>query len=191
MRIFTEEKRLSLSFFGTEVARAHFLYPRFEGCVRISGFYADMEARLEEFFEKAASACRAEYENTPRGERRSFAPLCIRLFSSVVYASEREASVTAEYAVSRGADVIFYRKLCFVWDTERELLLPPARFLRGRRARLASKNEFYIDGENVYIVENLFPNGVPREGTRVRLCDYVRQTKVKRRNICTFGGEQS
>ncbi len=191
MRIFTEEKKLSLSSFGTEVARAHFLYPRFEECARISDFYADMEDRLEEFFEKAAGACRTEYEEMPRARRRQFAPLCIRLFSSVVYADAREASVTMEYAVSRGADIIFYKKFCFVWDTERELLLPPTHFFKGRQARLARENEFYADGENAFIVENLFPNSTASEGARVRICDYVRQTKVKRRNICAPSGEQS
>ena len=191
MRIFTQEKKHSEAYFGTEIARAQLLYPDLEGCLRISEFYKDMAERLEEFFLKAAGACRDEYEKMTRLERRDFSPFCMRLFFTVVHAGEREVSIVMEYAASRGKELLLYRKMCFVWDTERELLLPPESFFGRRHRRIARKNEFFADSQNAYIVENLFPHSTSEEGARVRLCDYIRETKSRRRNISFYLGKQS
>ena len=191
MRIFTEEKKRSEAYFGTEIARAQLFYPRLEDCLRISDFYKDMAERLEEFFLKAARACLDEYEKMTRPERRDFAPFCMRLFFSVMHASEKEVSIVMEYAASRGKDLLLYRKMCFVWDTERELLLPPESFFGRRYRRFARKNEFFVDSKNAYIIENLFPRSAAQEGGRVHICDYTRETKSRRRNISFHLGKQS
>ncbi|MBO5024290.1 MAG: hypothetical protein J6D11_08295 [Clostridia bacterium] len=191
MNIVMEEKKYSVSSYGNAVARAYFLYPRFPAAQRISDFYAEMAEELHTFFEKAAGAYLAEYENMARGERKNFEPLCIRLFSSAAFAEEEIASIVQEYAVSSGKELLFYRKFCQVWDTERELLLPPRRFLSRRDAKKAEKNEFYINGEHAVIVENLFPQAQTEAGRRIRLCDYTRETKREIENISSRTGEQS
>ncbi len=191
MNIVMEEKKYSVSSYASVVARAYFLYPRIDSAQRISDFYAEMAGELHSFFEKAAGAFCSEYEKLPRRERKGFEPFCVRLFSSVSFAGEGLLSITQEYVVSEGTRILLYKKLCQVWDAERELLLPPNRFFSRRDAKKAAKNEFYIDEEYAVIVENLFPNTDAADGRRIRLCDYIRETKREIKNISFRTGEQS
>lgn len=191
MNIVMEEKKYGVSAHSNAIARAYFLYPRIDGAQRISDFYADMAEKLYSFFEKAASSFCAEYEALPARGRKSFAPFCVRLFSFVSFADEGMASIVQEYVVSEGSRILLYRKLCQVWDTERELLLPARRFFSRKDAKKAEKNEFYIDGAHAVIAENRFPNAENGDGRRIRLCDYIRETKRDMKNISFRTGEQS
>ncbi len=183
MNLMMEEKKYAVYSRGNVVARAYFLFPRFAAAEKINGFYSDMAEGLRLFFEKNADLRRAEYEEMDRVSRRTFEPLCVRLFSSVEYADEKVLSVAQEYVVYRGKTVVFYRKLCQVWQTEREVLLPAKRLFPRRAARKAEKNEFYFDGEHAVIVENLFGTSEFQTVSRARLCDLVRKTEYAAKKL--------
>ena len=175
MNMTVEEKKYTVSSRGNAVARAYLLYPCFAGEEKINAFYAQIAENLRTFFEETAEKYREQYENMGRVERRLFEPLCVRLFASAEYVDEDIFSVSMEYVMSEGKNVLFYRKLCQVWKRKEEVLLP-AKKLFPRRARAkAEKNEFYFDGERAVIVENLFPESAGGEGRRPRLCDYIRE----------------
>lgn len=176
MNMTVEEKKYTVSSRGNAVARAYFLYPRFEGMEKINEFYARIAENLRAFFEETAEKYREQYESMDRTERRAFEPLCVRLFSSAEYADEKIFSVSMEYVMYEGKNVLFYRKFCQVWQREGELLLPAKKLFSRRARKKAEKNEFYFDGERAVIVENLFPEISAEAGRRPRLCDYVRES---------------
>lgn len=160
MNMTIEEKRYSACSRGNIVAQACFFVPHFAQNEKISGFYREEEEHLHACFDARAEIYIKAYEEMDRGERRGFTPICIRMFSSAIYAEGPFLSVIQEYAVSRGKKVLSYRRLCQLWHVEKELLLPARSFLPRRQARIAEKNEFYFDGENIVVIENMFPQKV-------------------------------
>ncbi len=177
MQIQTEEKKHAVCVRGTSCAACRVLYPAFEGKEKINAFYAELAENLLEFFGGEAAAKAEEYTALPRRERRNFAPLRMNMFFRVTNADEEIISLTREYVLCEGTRTLCYRKAGEIWCAKREILLPARAFFPKKVHKTAEKNEFYYDGEAV-MVENFFPQ-VVGGGKRVRLCDYVRETRFQ------------
>lgn len=177
MNMTIEEKRYNAFARGNIIAKACFFVPCFTQNEDISAFYREEEEKLCACFEKSKERYIESYEKMERSERRGFEPICIRLFSSAVYAERPFLSVMQEYAVSRGKNILSYRRMCQFWHTEKGLLLPASAFLPKRQAKRAEKNEFYFDGENIIVIENIFPQKEENGGSAFD--SFVRTTCFK------------
>lgn len=178
-----EEKKYVRMYRGTLISSARILFPVFDGTEKINSFYKELAERIYGFSEVLSDSYEEKFENTERRLRRDFAPLSVKLFSSVVFSDGKTACVEEEYVISEGKSILFYRKFCQVWDAEKEILVPPRRFLSFINSRRLGKNEFSFDGENIIKIENLFPNMAEEgaDGRRdiARLSDYVRISRYK------------
>ncbi len=180
MQIQTEEKKHSVCAGGASCAACRVLYPVFEGKEKINAFYAELAGNLLEFFKNAAAAKSAEYAALPRREKRRFQPLRMNMFFCVTHADGEIISLSREYVLCEGGRTLCYRKSGEIWCAQREILLPAHKFFPKKASKTAEKNEFYLCGGNAVLVENFFPEAVGGDGRRVRLADYVRETRFEK-----------
>ena len=176
MNIYTEEKKHALCAYGLAVASFRVLYPVIEGKEKISAFYAEIAENLLSFFREKAEAHEKAFSLLGRRERRNFSPLRMNMFFSVTHADEKIISIVREYVLCEGKTPLAYRKSGEIWGTESELLLPARMFFPHKLCKKAEANEFYYEGGAI-LVENLFPESAG-EGARIRLCDYIRETRA-------------
>ncbi|MBQ8448489.1 MAG: hypothetical protein IJX27_06120 [Clostridia bacterium] len=178
MQIYTEEKKGAVCVQGVSCAACRLLYPRIEGKEQISAFYEQTAENLLAFFREKAEAYSKSFKELDRREKRSFAPLRMNMLFNISYADENVISIVREYVLCEGKAILTYRKFGEIWSVESELLLPAKHFFPHKLWKTAEKEEFYFDGEAV-LLENTFPHAAAREGRRIRLSDYIKETRFK------------
>ena len=179
MQIHSKEKKHAICVHSADCAVCRIIYPCLEEKEKINAFYEKLCENLLEFFKAEANAQKEEYGLLPRRTRRSFPTFCMNMFFTVSYADNTMASIVREYVLRKGSSLLCYRRSCEIWDIENELLIPAKFFFKGKNARLAEKNEFYFDGSPI-LVENFFPTAISSNGRRIKLSDYVRETRFQK-----------
>lgn len=179
MQIHAKEKKHALCVHGADFAVLRIIYPCFSENEKINAFYEKLCENLLEFFRSDANALKEEYELLPRRPRRYTPALCMNMFYTISYADDTIVSIVREYVLKNESKLLCYRRSCEIWDLKEEVLLPAKKFFKGRAARLAEKNEFYFDGSPV-LVENFFPTAISSNGRRLKLSDYVRETRFQK-----------
>lgn len=151
-----EEKKYTLLSHGTLILKANALYPSFENKEKINDFYSALAGNIYDFAVEKSKEHMEKFENTERRARRDFSYISIRFFSSVFFANEKIISVDSDFIFCEGKNLVFYKKLCQVWDAEREILLPIGSFLPFFKGRDFKKDEFLFDGKDIIRVKNIF-----------------------------------
>ena len=179
MQIKTEEKKYALSVLGASCAACRILYPSILEKKKISDFYEALSENLMDFFKSEAEVHKEKYEKLPRKRGRVMEQLRMNLFFTVTFNDEKILSITREYVICLGKKLLNYRKDCEVWNLKEEILIHPKELFPRKARKTAENNEFFFDGDAV-LVENLFPQTVGTDGRRIRLSDYVRETRFKK-----------
>jgi len=177
MQIYTEEKKHAVCVQGATCAACRLLYPRIPEKEKLNAFYAEMAKNLLCFFREKAEFCKKSFEALPRREKRFFSPLRMNMFFTVTYMDEEIISIVREYVLCEGKTLLAYRKSGEIWGTESELLLPARMFFPHKLWKTAEKQEFYFDGKAV-LLENLFPEALASAGRRIKLSDYIKETRL-------------
>lgn len=176
-----EEKKYTLFSHGTLILKAGVLYPSFEGKEKINDFYSALAGNIYDFAVEKSKEHMEKFENTERRARRDFSCISIRFFSSVIFDGGKIISVSSDFVLCEGKRLLFYKKLCQVWDAEREILLPIGSFLPFFKRRDFKKDGFLFDGRDIIRVKNIFSSANGREHTSSSdISDYV---ELKKYNI--------